>query len=324
MNQLDQKIANRKRVLGMIRRSPGISQAQLAATLGLRASTISYVTHELRELGLIRVVDRSASGRGGGKPAELLSLDAETGTFGGLYIRYDDLIVSTVDYSENPLDSKRIDIGSFEELDIMRILLENIERQKNGYDNYRGVGIAVSSVVNDRGSVASSSHFNRSIPDLLGTVESQFPDIVAVVENDANCCAIYDVSHSENVTENLIHLVISFEQETMGAGIVSDGRLYRGSRGAAGEIPEDDNGGTGSFLEHASRTVRTIYQLFDPDRIEYSCDEETTARKLARLLAGPVPASDGSRIRYAGSNELAVTGAALSAMERYTDMVLRT
>lgn len=60
------------------------------------------------------------------------------------------------------------------------------------------------------------------------------PDVAVVVENDANLAAIAETTYGQHA--HSLNLATVLSGERLGAGVIVDGRLLRGTRGGAGEM----------------------------------------------------------------------------------------
>ena len=148
------------------------------------------------------------------------------------------------------------------------------------------------------------------------------------VENDANCCALYDQVHRREAYSDLLHLLIWKKPFTIGAGMVLNGRLFRGTRGAAGEVP-DELAGDETIEIATSKVVRFLVPLLDLDAVFLSSDPALN-RKLGgedppaeiKRLASDLQVGLGCPVFYAGDNDVAVTGASMLAMRVHTERLL--
>ena len=86
---------NRVAVLRLIVTSGPIARVQIAKTLGLSPATVTAVTRELLDQGIVRVAERAPSK--GGRPALLLELVGGAATAFGVKIAPDHLVGVRVD-----------------------------------------------------------------------------------------------------------------------------------------------------------------------------------------------------------------------------------
>jgi len=241
MNQQDQKLRNRERVLTILRSSPGISQAEIAERTRLQPSTTSNLVRRLKELGIVAPIGKRNSGPQGGKKADILSLRAGYGQFGGIYLKEDAIISGVVDFAGEIVSRKRLPVSSEDDEALLSAIIREIEANVGSYESYLGTGIAVSSVVNLEGDITESLHFNRAIPKLVAEIRRRVPGLPVVVDNDANCAADWDLFFFGPQVQNFVHLQVQTSPLTVGAGVIINGRLYRGTTGAAGELMQCEN-----------------------------------------------------------------------------------
>lgn len=317
MNQRDQKNHNQLRILQILRSQPGISQADISILLSLRPSTVSNLIRELKTAGMVMTVGKGASGSFGGKKADLLSLDPSYGCFGGFYLLADELVLKVLDFLEGSVDEKRISTKSMSNRRISEVLVGAIDDQLKRYKRYLGTGIAVSSVVSNQGDIVPSSHFERTLPRILSTLRSEYPALSIVVENDANALAYFDHIHRRSGYDNILHFLVRESPFTVGAGLLINGRLYRGRTGGAGEVAEELIDG-GNEIETISRLIVSMQLFLDLDAVYASAENEHTWKPILEDVSAKVDIP----VEYIGNNRLAVNGAAMLAIQNHVETVL--
>jgi hypothetical protein len=314
MNQQDQKNHNQLEILCALRAQDGVSQAEISSLLGLQPSTVSNLMGEIRSAGMVRTVAKGSSGSTGGKKADLLSLDPEYGCFGGFYLQNGVLTCKVLDFQEGILEEGRIGASFLEGAQMADALSQAIKRHRDHFPRYRGVGIAVSSIVTHTGDIVPSSFFKGSFPHILGTLREQYPELAIVAENDANSLVYYDYIKSRRSCANILHLLVRENPFTIGAGLILDGRIYRGKSGAAGEIPE----GIIDGADHADavlRLVQSIRQFLDLEIVYVSAAQGS---ELANALH-QLPVEQDAPAVLIGNNAHAVNGAAMLAMQMHIE-----
>jgi Transcriptional regulator/sugar kinase len=223
------------RVLELIASGQALSRAELAAELGAAPSTISSIVGQLVERGLVAEYGTGAST--GGRPRKLLRLGgadefAVAADLGGRHARIGVVRpqgvlseVSTVPFeiAEGPEQSLARLAATLEEL---------AARQERGV--LRAVGVSLPGPVDiDAGMVDLPSRmpgWNRF--PVVEWLEQRFA-LPVVAENDANCMAVAE--HAVHPVERRQSITVK-AGTAIGAGIIVDGRLYRGATGAAGDI----------------------------------------------------------------------------------------
>src|SRR5919204_5170504 len=233
---------NRLRVIHALRDEGLISRAEIARRTGLSRSTVSSLVSELQSDGL--VVERAerghAYGAGGAPPPILLSFDSSAGAAIGIDFGHSHLRVAVSDLAgailaerEQPLDT---DHEAREGLDAAADLVSDalaeagVER-----DRVIGAGMGLPGPIRQADGVVGSSAI---LPGWIGVAAGAEMrarlDWPVMVDNDANLGALAEAAFGAGRDAgDLIYLKVS---SGIGAGLILNGRLYRGSAGLAGEL----------------------------------------------------------------------------------------
>jgi predicted NBD/HSP70 family sugar kinase len=241
-----------------------ISRAEIARRTGLSRSTVSSLVSELQSDGLVvereetgaahgdeRSGERSdderaargrkPSGRGrGGRPPILLSFDASAGAalgidFGHSHVRVAVSDLSSVIHAERaaPMDT---DHAAHEGLDVaMELIGEVLAEASIEHSRVIGAGLGLPGPIDQADGVIGSSAI---LPGWVGVAAAEEMrrrlDVPVSVDNDANLGALAELRHGagRGATE-LIYVKVA---SGIGAGLILNGRLYRGWGGMAGEL----------------------------------------------------------------------------------------
>ena len=233
---------NRLRVIHALRDEGQISRAEIARRTGLSRSTVSSLVSDLQADGLVveRPEPGSAFGDQGGRPPILLSFDASAGAAVGIDFGHSHLRVAVSDLAgailaerERPLDT---DHEAQEGLDAAAGLVEDTLADA-GVERGRviGAGMGLPGPINqDDGLVGSSAILPGWIGVAAGAEMRARLDLPVMVDNDANLGALAEAAFGAGRDAgDLIYLKVS---SGIGAGLILNGRLYRGSAGLAGEL----------------------------------------------------------------------------------------
>ena len=147
---------NRVAVLRLIGSSGPIARVQIAEQLGLSPATVTAVTRQLLDHGLIRVADRRPSK--GGRPALLLELVSGAATAFGVKIAPDHLVGVRVDLDGALLEQfeEALDVTAAGAIYEIGNLLERWIGSSNSKSRLLGLGVGVPGVVDaDRGLVTA-------------------------------------------------------------------------------------------------------------------------------------------------------------------------
>ena len=227
---------NRAAVLNTIRRNGDISRTEVARATGLSPATITAITAELIDDGLI-FEKASGNSRGGRRPI-LLALNPHGGYVVGIKLTEEhvfgaltDLEATVLAKKTGRLDNQRLDTAVNAIVAVVNALVGNAEIARGAL---LGVGVGLAGIVDAReGMLRHSPIFGwRDVP-LAGLLLSHL-HVPVTIDNDVNTLTL---------TEQLFGVgrgVDDFLTVTIGRGVgmgmVVNGRLHRGQHGGAGEI----------------------------------------------------------------------------------------
>ena len=224
-------------LLHLIRDGHAVTRAELARVTGLARSTIAQRVDALLEHGLVYEAGGSAST--GGRPPIVLAFNRDAGVvlvadLGATHAR-----VAVSDLSGTPLAERAadLDIALGPEACLGWVserfseLLEQVGRAR---DDVRGIGVGVP------GPVEFDSGHPVSPPIMPGWDDFAIPEWFAdrygapvLVDNDVNIMARGEHWVHWRATDHLLLVKVG---TGIGCGIVADGHIHRGARGAAGDI----------------------------------------------------------------------------------------
>ncbi|MFB7212166.1 ROK family protein [Streptomyces sp. NPDC056255] len=228
--------ANLERVVRAVRMAGSLTQAEIARSTGLSAATVSNIVRELKDGGTVEVTPTSA----GGRRARSVSLSGDAGIvigvdFGHTHLRVavGNLAHQVLAEEAEPLD---VDASSAEGFGRAEQLVRRlIETTGIGPDKVIGVGLGVPGPIDvESGTLGSTS----ILPGWTGINPSRELEgrlgVPVYVDNDANLGALGElVWGSGRGVKDLAYIKVA---SGVGAGLVIDGRIYRGPGGTAGEI----------------------------------------------------------------------------------------
>jgi predicted NBD/HSP70 family sugar kinase len=232
---------NRLKIVDLLRINGTASRADLARRTGLSRSTVSTLVADLQRRGLVVEKAETTTGDGKpGRPATLLALDPSAGTAVGVDFDHDRVGVALSDLSRAVLAETwtpwDVDHDASGALDLAASQIECVLDQAGiERDRVLGAGMALAGPIDhQRGAL----HRSRVLPgwsDVDATLELERRlDVPTYVDNDANCGALAEVTLGAGRNARFAAYVSI--SSGIGAGIVVDGRPYRGYRGTAGEI----------------------------------------------------------------------------------------
>lgn len=224
---------NRTAILRLIGLSGPIARTAIARQLGLSPATVTSITRELIDSGLVRVADRAPSA--GGRPAMLLELVGGAATAFGVKIAADHLVGVLVDLDAAVLErhETRLDAGAPNAVDAIAAVLGDWLAPARRRAPILGLGLGVPGVVDaDRGTVTAP---------LIGWDRVALRDrlqaalhVPVLVDNDVNTLAISERLYGRGRSaENFVTVTLG---RGIGLGIVAGGDIYHGFGGGAGEF----------------------------------------------------------------------------------------
>jgi predicted NBD/HSP70 family sugar kinase len=225
---------NRRIVLNLVRRHQPISRAALARRSGMQRSTVSAITEQLIAEQWVR--EGAVGNLPRGRKPTFLHLNSERAGIIGVDIqpRITTLAVSRMDGGF--LAQEQIPTGS-DPRDFIARLGRRVIDLMHAYpkSSYEGIGICLP------GRVESSSRRLIFAPNLgwndvdLQSPLEQMTGLTVEMENAANACALAEL-WSGRYGEGISNLVTVTVSDGIGVGMIVNGQLFRGSRGAAGEF----------------------------------------------------------------------------------------
>jgi predicted NBD/HSP70 family sugar kinase len=232
-------------------RDGAMSRADLARMLGLNRSTTSSIINSLLAQSLVieREQEKPTERRAQtGRPGIEVELNPAGAIFVGAGVEVDRLNAAVIDLSGRmvareefafPVGNVAPEVTAGAVADMTRSVLGAC----GGARNLRGVGVAIPALV-EAGIVRLGLMLHwRDVPFAQLVAEKIGGDTPIVVENDANAFAFAETyATSSRSVGTVVFIVI---ESGAGGGVVSDGRVFRGSRGMAGEVGHLVVGGAG-------------------------------------------------------------------------------
>jgi glucokinase-like ROK family protein len=233
---------NRLRVIHALRDEGQISRAEIARRTGLSRSTVSSLVADLQADGLVveRPEPGSAHGAQGGRPPILLSFDASAGAAVGIDFGHSHLRVAVSDLASTILAERKLPLDTDHDaqqgLELAAEMVADALADA-GVQRTQVIGAGMGlpgPIEQSEGTVGSSAILPGWIGMTAATEMRRRLDIPVMVDNDANLGALAEAAFGAGQDAgDLIYLKVS---SGIGAGLILNGRLYRGSAGLAGEL----------------------------------------------------------------------------------------
>ncbi len=228
--------ANLERVVRAVRLAGSLTQAEIARGTGLSAATVSNIVRELRDNGTVEVTPTSS----GGRRARSVALSGDAGIVVGVDFGHSHLRVAVGNLAHQVLaeQSEPIDVDASASQGFDRaeeLVGQLIEATGVDPGKVLGVGLGVPGPIDvETGALGSTA----ILPGWSGiNPRQELAERLRMpvqVDNDANLGALGElVWGGGRGVKDLAYIKVA---SGVGAGLVIEGRIYRGPGGTAGEI----------------------------------------------------------------------------------------
>ncbi len=227
---------NRSAVLDVIREHSPIGRSQIAKRLGLSLPTVMRAIDDLIHADLVRPRGRAESS--GGRPGELLEFNAPAYAVVGVDLGGTKLFGTVADLAGNIQNELYLPWGNGAQQDsldrLCEVIAKLLEAPRPAGQKIRGIGIGAPGItLKEEGIVTWAPSLGwRDLPlKQILTERLEFP---IFVENDVNLATLGEWGFGAGRgVQNMVCIAIG---TGIGAGLIIDGMLYRGSQQAAGEV----------------------------------------------------------------------------------------
>lgn len=228
--------ANLERVLRAVRMAGSLTQAEIARATGLSAATVSNIVRELRDSGTVQVTPTSS----GGRRARSVSLSGDAGIVVGVDFGHSHLRVAVGNLAHQVLAEEAVPIDvdasaaqGFDRAE--RLVAQLLETSQIGPEKVIGVGLGVPGPIDvESGALGSTAILPGWGGINPGEELTERLGMPVHVDNDANLGALGElVWGGGRGVKDLAYIKVA---SGVGAGLVINGRIYRGPGGTAGEI----------------------------------------------------------------------------------------
>lgn len=225
---------NRQIVLNYVREREPISRAEIARETNLQRSTVSAIVDELIAEALVAEVGEGEST--GGRPPTLLRLRTAGAIAIGVAITPDVTTVACSDLAGRVLAERQFSTDVDHERTLGKAIEAIQECLKLKGASIEAVGISLPGLVDPSTGIAIYvPYFKwRDLP-IAQTISSAV-GLPVTIDNDANAVALAELWFGRPEVSDARDFILVLAAEGVGTGIVFDGQIYRGERGAAGEF----------------------------------------------------------------------------------------
>jgi predicted NBD/HSP70 family sugar kinase len=217
-------------------------RAQIAKDLGISAPAVSRAIEQLVDNGYVK--ENGSVKTSSGKTATLFSINLEKGAVIGIDVPSDRIRFGIFNFNGElierqigkPLtESEDIEHELIRECSDFVATIQEKRREGRTIPDFEAICIGVPAVVDVEDGQVVSAVLYESLTDLnLKKLLSETFGVATYVENIVNLCALGEKCFGRG--SNYKNLVFIYIGNGIGAGIIVDNNLMRGSLGAAGEI----------------------------------------------------------------------------------------
>ncbi len=220
-----------------------ISRPDLGAGTGLARATTSAVINDLMRRGLIAEMDAVQQG-GRGRPVRLLDLDDQRYAITGLEIGFGRVTAAVYSLRGRSLFrvERAVQVEATNPRALLRqaagVLYEALDLVEDDNRRLLGVGVSVAGLVDaSSGTIKYAPSLGwRDVALSAGVIEAVGGRAPVLLDSTANFAALAERRHRGRNGARLDSLVYLTGTYGISAGIITGGRLWRGERGAAGEV----------------------------------------------------------------------------------------
>jgi predicted NBD/HSP70 family sugar kinase len=241
--------ADAGKLLDLIREGAAVTRPALERATGLARATVVQRLRYLTDAGI--VVERKGAETGVGRPARVLQLNTDRAVTLAADVGESVIRVAATDLTPKILAECTIDfeIGTAPQKTLSEIVKVGRRLMKEIGKSERsalGIGLSLPAPVNHREGRVFGPSVMRGWDgfDICGFVGDQL-GIPALADNDVNLMALAE--HRRYWTQ-VDHFLFVKAGTGIGSGIITKGRLYRGARGASGDIGHIQFNGVGAPL----------------------------------------------------------------------------
>lgn len=225
---------NKQIVLNYVRDRAPISRAEIARETALQRSTVSAIVDDLQDAGLVEDIGTGDS-TGGRKPT-LLKLKTGTPVAIGVDVTPQKTTIAIADLAGQVLEKETFPTSA--NMGFMTDqIIEKVAAFAAKYpDSELEVGISVPGIADQTlGKVLYIPYFNWRDWKIAARI-TESTGLPATIENDANAIALAELWFGHDKIRKTRNFITVLVAEGIGTGVIFDGQIYRGEKGAAGEF----------------------------------------------------------------------------------------
>ena len=228
------KETNRKKIIKLLLEKNEITKLDISRELDISITTVSTNVSELKEEGIVEDV-RSLESTGGRK-AMAIKLNENSRFSLGVALTPAHVKISLVNLKKHEVESIRIRHNNENIEYIVLVVKENIEKilakHNVNIEELLGIGISIPGTVDSQKGIIKYCYL-LGAKDFNIKEKFEYLNVPIYVDNEANLSAYYEYLNKKDVLDNLLYVSIT---DGLGLGIIINGKIYRGSNNASGEM----------------------------------------------------------------------------------------
>ena len=228
------KETNRKKIIKLLLEKNEVTKLDISRSLDISITTVSTNITELKKEGIVSDV-RSLESTGGRK-AMALKINENCRFALGIALTPRHVKLSLINLKKEVIGDIRIRHNKKDIESIIAIAKENINKILNNkeisIDKLLGIGISIPGTVDSQEGIIKNCYLLGAENYNLKKSFEEFNTTI-YIDNEANLSAYYEFLNKKDILSNLLYVSIT---DGLGLGIIIDGKIYRGSNNAAGEM----------------------------------------------------------------------------------------
>ena len=235
-SQTSLREANRGRIVDAVKKHGGLTQVELAGATGLSPATVSNIVKELTESGVLHTSRSTRSGR----RAQYVTLAHAVGLVLGIHFSRRHLRVALGDTGMTVITEHEMPLAKDHRADneirrVSMLVADMLESVSVDRDELLAVGVGVSAPMDvATGTIARPGILRGWEGIQVAETMERALRVPVFIDNASNLAALAEqrLGALRGHTDAM-HIDVG---EGIGAGIIVNGRLYRGASGSAGEL----------------------------------------------------------------------------------------
>lgn len=238
----DQRTIGRRAILSQIRKAGPVPRIELAELTGISRATVTTVTAELMEHGLIEEIPVEPKGKDlkRGRPKVDLKIRGDAFLIAGAKIANKSIAIVLANFEGDVVCEHEAELSKTTyEVDELKVVIASelqtaAEKANASIEDISALGIGLAGIVDaDKGIARWSPSLKGRNIDLRKAISKHLNKPV-FVDNDANLVAKAEQHFGKG--KNVKDFIVVTIENGVGMGIVLSNELYRGTRGCGAEF----------------------------------------------------------------------------------------